>query len=328
MKTKILYVLVSSQRDCYLEQAYVSMRSVKHHMPDAHIVLLTDTATMGTCTGLRGEKMAIANEVIVIDLDAQTYNAQQRSRLLKTNSRNYVQGDYLYIDTDTIITKPLHEIDTIESDLAACWDTHTTAKASPFYGLTLRDGRKLGWPVEHEEYYFNGGLMYAKDSPKAHEFYTLWHKNLQEGWKLGVMMDQPSLAKTNYMLGHVIDVLPEIWNCQLIYGMKFLRDAKIVHYLITSYADDSGERLFIMNDRNVFDRLAQTNELDDRILQSFDDPFCGLPNVTQCLAGADMHYLHSQLFDLTRRLKGSAMEGILLFGLRAYFKLRRMLKID
>lgn len=328
MKTKILYVLVSSDGDCYLEQAYVSMCSVKHHMPDAHIVLLTDKATHNTFIGLRGEKMALADELIVIELDSQKYNAQQRSRLLKTNSRNHVKGDCLYIDTDTIITKPLYEIDAIKSDLAACWDTHTTAKASPFYGLTLRDGHKLGWPVEEEDIYFNGGLMYAKDSPKAHEFYTLWHHNLQEGWKVGVMMDQPSLAKTNYMLGHVIDVLPEVWNCQLIYGMKFLRDAKIVHYLITSYADDNGERLFIMNNRAIFDALTRTNELDQRILQSFDDPFCGLPNVTQCLAGADMHYLHSQLFDLTRRLKGTCMEHILLVVLRTYYKIRRTLKLE
>ena len=40
MKTKIVYVLVSTDKDFYLEQAYVSMYSAKYHMPDAHIALL------------------------------------------------------------------------------------------------------------------------------------------------------------------------------------------------------------------------------------------------------------------------------------------------
>lgn len=45
MKTKVAYVVVSSPNDIYLEQAYVSMFSLKHHMPDAYIVLLTDRLT-------------------------------------------------------------------------------------------------------------------------------------------------------------------------------------------------------------------------------------------------------------------------------------------
>ena len=53
MRTKLLYVLVSSKDDIYLEQAYVSMYSAKFYMPDCHIVLLTDNISNETFTGLR-----------------------------------------------------------------------------------------------------------------------------------------------------------------------------------------------------------------------------------------------------------------------------------
>ena len=57
MKTKIVYVLVSSNNDIYLEQAYVSMYSVKYYMPDAHITLLTDKLTEATFIGIRKKEI-------------------------------------------------------------------------------------------------------------------------------------------------------------------------------------------------------------------------------------------------------------------------------
>ena len=80
---KYVYVLASSVKDFYLEQAYISMFSLKHHMPDAHVVLLTDDITYASFVGLRKEELRYADEVIPVPLDA-AYNQRQRSRLLKT----------------------------------------------------------------------------------------------------------------------------------------------------------------------------------------------------------------------------------------------------
>lgn len=38
MKTKIIYVLVSNENDCYLEQALVSIYSLRLYNPDAKFV--------------------------------------------------------------------------------------------------------------------------------------------------------------------------------------------------------------------------------------------------------------------------------------------------
>lgn len=170
MKTKLLYVVVSSPKDIYLEQAYVSMFSARFHMPDAHITLLTDRATDDSFVGVRKDMLKFVNEKIVVNLDTQKYNAQKRSRLLKTNVRNHVSGDFLFIDSDTIVTRPFYEVDDIKTDIAACWDTHSLAKTSPFYYMTLRDGRKLSWPIENEEYFFNIGVIYVKETRLTYKF--------------------------------------------------------------------------------------------------------------------------------------------------------------
>jgi hypothetical protein len=40
MKTKIIYVLVSNENDCYLEQALVSIYSLRLYNPDANVFYL------------------------------------------------------------------------------------------------------------------------------------------------------------------------------------------------------------------------------------------------------------------------------------------------
>ena len=45
MKTKIIYVLVSNENDCYLEQALVSIYSLRLYNPDANLLLLVDEET-------------------------------------------------------------------------------------------------------------------------------------------------------------------------------------------------------------------------------------------------------------------------------------------
>ena len=78
MNTKLVYVLVSSEKDIYLEQAYVSMLSAKHHMPDAFISIIIDSVTKQSLTGIRKKEISIADEIIVVDLD-QSYSAQKRT---------------------------------------------------------------------------------------------------------------------------------------------------------------------------------------------------------------------------------------------------------
>ena len=54
---------------------------------------------------------------IVMRKFSEEINNRERSRSLKTNLRHIVSGDYLFIDTDTIITGDLSFVDNIVSPM-------------------------------------------------------------------------------------------------------------------------------------------------------------------------------------------------------------------
>lgn len=297
---KFVYVLTSTENDIYLEQAYVSMCSLKHHMPNAHVVLLTDSATKKTFTGNRETEIRYADEIIVIDLDAGKFNGQQRSRILKTSVRKHVKGDFLFIDCDTIITKPLNDIEGIDADIAACWDTHSLFKDNPYRDMCIEHAQILGWNVENEKEYFNSGVIYVKDSPTAHKFYGLWNQNWLNGLEKGVKMDQPAFALTNFQMGHIIKTLPDTWNCELKHGIRYLKDAYIVHYLCTNPSVFQSRQLFILNEKDVLMEIKRTGCIPEDVKKTIDDPFNGLADITHVFAGEDVYFFQSDSYKYLR----------------------------
>ena len=109
MKTKIVYVLTSSKEDTYLEQTLISVYSARLHNPYADILVVTDNATANTIKGGRAEIKKYLSDIVVVDIPAE-YNNMQKSRYIKTNLRKFVEGDFLYIDSDTVIAESLAEI--------------------------------------------------------------------------------------------------------------------------------------------------------------------------------------------------------------------------
>ncbi len=298
MNTKLVYVLVSSEKDIYLEQAYVSMLSAKHHMPDAFISIIIDSVTKQSLTGIRKKEISIADEIIVVDLD-QSYSAQKRSRLLKTSVRNHIQGDFLFIDCDTIIVQPLNEIDTIEADIAACWDSHTQFKINPYYKKCIEDARAFAWPIEEEDAYYNSGIIFCKDNNKTHEFYKKWNDNYQKGAQNKILMDQPSFAKTNYDYQHIIQKMPDIWNCELKHGMRYFKEAKIIHYLCTN--ENNGKMPpFLLNEKKVFLKIKESGSLPPNVQKLFDDPSTGIAPLTNLISGSDVLFFDDPLVFLLR----------------------------
>ncbi|MBD5338192.1 MAG: hypothetical protein HDR98_03625 [Bacteroides sp.] len=282
MKTKILYIITSEPQDIYLEQLHVSIASARKYIPKAHITILMDKKTHeNIISSKRKFQIERADEIIVIDLDP-SMSAQKRSRILKTGARKYIKGDFLFIDCDTIITKDLSDIDNCEFELAACWDTHTLFKDNPYRRMCLSHTSKLGYDISNEEVYFNTGVILARDTPLVHKFYTLWNQNYLSGFKQGVTMDQPSFAITNITLDHVVQTLPDIWNCELKHGIKYLKDAKIVHYLCTNIPNLPGEELFILNNRRVLEKIKEDGRIPASIMATIDDPFQGISSVTNC----------------------------------------------
>ncbi len=292
MKTKILYVLVSSEKDIFLEQAYISSYSVKKYMPKAKILFLVDEQTYETLKGVRKEETKYADEIISVKIEGD-YNARQRSRILKSSARKYVEGDYLFIDTDTIVVKPLYEIDKMEADIAACHDTHSSFVDNPYRESCIINGKLLKWPIENETEYFNSGVIYVKDNEETRKFYEFWSSICLESFKVGINMDQPSFAKANYISGHIIKPLDDAWNCELKHGIRYLKDAKIVHYLGSKLSDTE---LFLFSNKNFLYKIKEEGKIVNDVLSVVDDPFKGVSRVTHCYGGKDVFLFRTSIY--------------------------------
>lgn len=229
MQTKTVYTLISDSSDYYLEQALISVFSLRKHNPQATVELVVDKDTAATLVEKRSKIKEYVTSIVEIDVPRE-YDKKRRSRFLKTNLRQLVKGDYLFIDCDTVICGKLDEIDAFDGDLAAVSDVNGPLPLKDTSVLSRCD--KAGFPNLERQPYFNSGVMLVRDTPLTHQFYERWYANWQLSASKGVAFDQPALCQTNVELGKPMKELPGIWNCQFKYreGYKHLKDALIMHY--------------------------------------------------------------------------------------------------
>jgi hypothetical protein len=272
MKTKIVYVVVSNDFDIYLEQALLSIHSLRLYMPCAEIILLTDNLTNGTLIGKRKKILDYITSKVVVPFDEE-YNNLQRSRLLKTSMREYIDGDFLFIDTDTIITGSFDEIDSFDFDIGAVKELHMSSlKKLPEYLKVRKNINKIGESVDENQIYFNSGVIYVKDNDKTKKFFKIWNKYWRKGNFNGVDLDQPSFVVANMLNNYMISQLPDIWNCQLPWSLKYLYKSKIIHYLASNMPFHEGY-LSEFTNKNLYLEIKTKGYIDNKIEQIVKNPY-------------------------------------------------------
>lgn len=302
MRTKIVYVLVSSEKDIYLEQARISIASLRTHQKDATIVLMIDSDTKESLNGVRAIIQEEVDEMVVVDAP-KTFTPQQRSRMIKTSVRQHIEGDYLFIDCDTIILRPIEEIDTWEIEIGAVYDSHSPFQCNPYRHMSQFHCKLLGCDIEKEEIYFNSGVLYVKDTPRMHDFYMEWNKNWISGLGKDVNMDQPAFAVTNIAFNYPVTPIPAVWNCQIVHGIKFMSSAKILHYLCTN-SDNTGD-IFILRGRAVFNELKNTGKIPAAVEACFVDVFTGMPDMTHLHGGPIIDVFWTSAWFFLKKLFGT-----------------------
>lgn len=231
MKTRLVYVLTCAPDKNYIEQALLSVYTARYHNPNATIVLIVDDLTDKLLVGTRGEILNYISQKIVVELQPDL-TMMDRSRWLKTSVRNLVQGDLLFIDSDTLITQSLENIDECKNSVAAVLESHLPIKSfnKYIYDKVADLSSKIGWNIEDEDYYFSSGVIYVKDEPKNYELFDKWHLYWKEGREKGISIDQPSFAKANIHLNYPVKVIDGIWNCVMYTHVDFAYSSKILHF--------------------------------------------------------------------------------------------------
>ena len=300
---KFVYALVSSEKDCYTEQALVSMHSLRRHNPTCHITLATDDDTLESLVGGRARIKEYVNELVVVAVPAE-FSAKQRSRFVKTSLRRNVRGDFLYIDCDTVVTGSLAGLESVDCEVAAVYARHFNFRESGEMHPVLEDYYRKR-PVTEEEMYdvrdfFNGGIILCKDTEKGCRLFDTWHKFwLESSTKYGYHYDQSDLWRANASLGDVVEALDGVYNCQTInikYAAGYIPQCKIFHYF------SSSSRCFLwLNDPEVVSDIRNngiTPEVEQRLAHLISDTL----NSYEVIQDEELRIYNSPLVRLARKV--------------------------
>lgn len=275
MKTKIVYALIASENDLFLEECWVSLYSLRAFHPEAQVTLLLDEKTK-RYVSLFPDFCAMVTEMKVVPIP-EHYTAKQKSRELKTKTRLFVDGPMLFLDNDTVICKRLDDIDQLECDIAAVPETHLPLKDMPFSPLgSVRSVFCVD--ASDSQYYFNSGVIYAVDNERTHAFFKRWNENWTYScFQKNNQQDEPSFLMANREFENMIQVLPGIYNAQVQMSLKYFADAAIIHWWHMNFIEDQSYSPFfsqeiyrkIKHERKI---TAEIGRLVRNCKQSFASP--------------------------------------------------------
>ena len=193
--------------DRYIEEAIISVTSLKQHLPDISVTIFSDRAI---------GHPAFDCEVL---LDNPKYNWSDKIARMYTSPYEYT----LFLDTDTYICADFSEIFSLldNFDLGA---VHAPYRES--YHLELSEG----FPE------MNTGVILFKKSPQVKQFFDNWTttyqkhvEDLQATDRRKAFPTQPAFRQALYESQLRIATLPAEYNCRFIYPVSVDGEVKILH---------------------------------------------------------------------------------------------------
>ena len=233
MKLQIVYDVISPIESLYFEQAWASAWSLKRYNPNAHIILLTDQATNDTIKSEeRKAALNVIDEICIVTFE-EDYTNKEKSRWIKTNMRNLICGDFLFIDADTIITGNLDGIEHVDCAIGAVLDNHCHSREIskfPIFQMMYTNLFQQIYGIDYKDDtdVYNSGVLLVRDVPAAYEFFNLWHQNWLISRLHGEYRDQLSMTKVIQEKENIITELSGVYNCQIRTSVQYLYDALIL----------------------------------------------------------------------------------------------------
>ena len=292
---KYVYVLTSSINDFYYEQFYLSASSLRLHNPDASIVVLLDSKTKEGLTDKRRGYEKVVSEIKTIEVPAELSQIEI-SRWLKTSMRRYIQGDFLFIDCDTIIAEDISSISGQNIIFGACLDCHSLLNRHYNRNLFIDNDKKLGFTSYISNKHINSGIIFCSDTPETHKIFERWHELWLYSKSKSILRDQPSLNMAIYENQSYFTELDGIWNCQITANyLPFIANAKIIHYFATSLFMYSSP--YLLASDTIFKKIKEQGIIPDSIIKLLNCPKNAFVAETRIFAGENMFYvLDSDLF--------------------------------
>lgn len=297
---KFIYVVTGSKTDYYIEQTILSAYTLRLHNSHAEIELVTDKETSEYIYKSSSVITQYVDRIHVFDTPGCNNN-MQRSRYLKTNLRQLISGDYLFIDSDTIICDDLSHIANQTADVCAVPDKHVPIGEHHMKFLIHQASEIASFSITDRSFYYNSGVMFVRDTPNAHKLYEHWYQNWVVTGKKGVYIDQPALAKADEQMGHIIHQLSGEYNCQINEnGLKYLDRALIIHYFANYKSSADFPNPYKICDNEIFLFIKQNKYISDEIKAIIQNPRAAFIDVARIVNGVDAEFFNTRAYSMYR----------------------------
>lgn len=230
----VCYILTDTEELMYYNEMLISLSSLRMQRFSGPVVILTDESTAAELQKQkRCEYKELGGAELRIVAVPGSYTQKEKSRFLKTSMRDLLSGDFLFLDTDTVVSEPLAT--QFDQELALVLDYNIELQnrsAQSIYNVTSLN-RECGYKLDMLFPYFNTGCIWAKDTSMVHGFFHDWHDEWKNCLRRGLHHDQPALNYINRMKGGVIQELPDVYNVQISASpspINLIPRAKIIHY--------------------------------------------------------------------------------------------------
>lgn len=302
-KVQIVYAVIASEKNLFFQELWASAYSFRLHEPEREIRVLCDNDTYEYITKFP-EFVKLVDEIIVVDV-SDTDNKRYQSKEIKTNIRKHVKGSYLFVDTDTICADSIGNIDHFTYDVAAVPEFHVPLKDCVFKDMI----RNRIWDSFHEEItdkdaWYNSGVMFVNDTPKAYEICRMWNENWKKSTFVnGHKQDQPPLLMAHRETGFAISELSGEYNCQVGLSVKFLANAKIFHFLHFDFPQNQSFNPF--QSKEIYRRIKEDGcistdvaEMIKNVKSVYSSPSCvvgwGTMNFLMCPAAPIFERIYNE----------------------------------
>jgi hypothetical protein len=234
MVGRVVYVVTTEGRDMYSVMTRISVASLRISNRSYQIMMVCDPESTAAMQRKRDPLLGDVDEWVTFE--TATGDAAFRNRFLKTNLRNLIEGNYLFLDSDTLIRGDLSEIFSLTADIA-CAANHSKHLFERQISEEDKAALKaMEWQTR-DDVYVNGGLMLCNDTPGARRFAADWHRRWLACWEWTERYrDQPALNAAIFATGPNMATLSPRFNAQVKTAPETAADA-IVWHVYTSLND-------------------------------------------------------------------------------------------
>jgi len=269
---QVVYVLICNDENFFYEQFLISITSLKFQMKNVSIIVLTDQDTNNYLMNKHPEIKNQINYFVSYNMPKQ-YNMAARSRILKTKMRELIQGDFLFIDCDTLICESLDEICEIPYSSAVLDNHGTVENHIQNFRSVIKRANQFRFSVGFENCHYNTGVLWCKDNIETRRFFDNWYRLWKETYQKGVIVDQLSFNEINNRMNGVFRAMDGKWNCQIRCGIPFLAEAKIIHYFASNKSKVVERKFsYYFTDENIYKDIREKQSISEHIQEFIERP--------------------------------------------------------